>query len=637
MPTQSPPTHRRRRLRQAAAALAVIGLGTVLLDWNVLRRPLEYVISGRLEREIRINGPLSVHLWSLHPSLSAEEVELANAPGGKAPHLARVGRLQITLNLSESLKGKWVLDGMELDRADVQLEEDATGKGNWLLGRQGDEAPVAVRYGKIRIRDGTLGLVLPARKVDLKLRLTSDEDKERLNVTVAGRWAGEAVAISGRADVMQGLLYGSQPYSVDARGSIGPTRFNVSGSAGDVAQLDGLDIRFTLSGQSLAGLFPLTGVPLPATPPYRIAGRLVRTGPSWQFQDIDGKVGSSDVSGHLSIDRSTTPQALAGKLRSRHLDLSDLSGFIGARKHSGQEIAPRPGKVLPSRPLGFEKIAAANVDLDFVVDDFRNTGLPLDSAQGRLTIVDRQVKLSPLKLGLAKGVADGSLQLDTRKQPASATLDMRATRLQLRELLPDTNSRRFTSGVLGGHATLAMRGQSVAELLASANGTLALAMTGGSTDRLLVRLANLDVANSLVSWLSGGQREDIRCIIADMEATNGVLKPRALILDTARTRVRGNGQISLRDETLDLHLRTEAKDTSLLALRGPLYLGGSFADPVVRPEPLPLSSRIAGAVALGMIAPPLALLPLIETGGAEHSPCSTTLGVSPRKAAPRGR
>jgi hypothetical protein len=30
----------------------------------------------------------------------------------------------------------------------------------------------------------------------------------------------------------------------------------VSGNAGDLAQMDGLDIRFTLSGQSLAGLFP---------------------------------------------------------------------------------------------------------------------------------------------------------------------------------------------------------------------------------------------------------------------------------------------------------------------------------------------------------------------------------------------
>ena len=54
-------------------------------------------------------------------------------------------------------------------------------------------------------------------------------------------------------------------------------------------------------------------------------------------------------------------------------------------------------------------------------------------------------------------------------------------------------------------------------------------------------------------------------------------------------------------------------------------LGGSFAAPVVRPEPIPLGSRIAGAVALGLISPPLALLALIETGGAEDTPCAALL------------
>jgi len=635
MPTQGARTHRSRHLRQAAAALAVVGLGAAFFDWNLLRRPVEHVISGQLDRDLRINGPLSVRLWSLHPGLSAEGVELANAAGGKAPHLARVGKLKLTIDLTAWLRGEWVFEGIDLEQADIQLEEDAAGKGNWLLGRQNDDAPGALRLGTIRIRDGTVSLALPSRKLDLKLRITADDAMERLNFTAAGRWEGEKVDISGKADMAREILNSAQPYSLDARGSIGSTRLSVNGSAAEIPGMDGLDIRFTLAGRSLANLFPLTGVPLPATPPYRLAGRLVRTGLSWQFHDLDGLIGASDLSGDFRVDRSATPQRLEGKLRSRRLDLSDLSGFIGARRVSGQEITPRPGKILPSRPLGFEKIAAANVDLDFSIDDFRNTGLPLDSAKGRLKIVDRRVTLFPLKLGLAKGTVDGRLELDTRKQPATASLDMRATRLHLRELMPETNAREFTSGVLGGHAVLSMHGQSVAELLGSADGNIALAMTGGSIDRMLVRLANLDVANSLITWLSGGQKEEIRCVIADMEATNGVLKPRTLVLDTARTRVIGSGQISLRDEFLDLHLRTEAKDTSLLALRGPLHLSGSFTNPLIRPAPVPVSTRLAGAVALGLISPPLALLPLIETGGAEHTPCSATLNAAARKATHR--
>lgn len=635
MPKQGLRTDHRRRLLRVAAALAVAGMATAFLDWNLLRRPIEHVVSRKLERDFRINGPLSIQLWSRHPGLSADGIELANVPHGKAAHLAKVGKLKITLDLAALLKGEWVFNEIDATEADIQLEENSAGEGNWILGKQTGSEPIPLRLGMIRIRNSALALALPSRKIDVRVNIASEETTGHLLFTASGHWQGEAMDISGKAGTVQGFANGAQPYPVDARGNIGATRFSVNGSAAELPRMDGLDIRFTLSGRSLANLFPLTGIPLPATPPYRIAGRLVHAGQSWQFSDLDGLVGSSDMRGTFGVDRSTTPQRLEGALHSKRLDLTDLSGFIGARSASGQQIAPRAGKVLPSRPLGFDKIAAANVDIQFTIDDFRNTGLPLDSAQGRLHILDRRVTLAPLKVGLARGSVDGRLELDTRKLPASASLNMRATRLHLRDLMPGSDSRDFTSGVLGGHASLTMRGQSVAELLGSADGNIALAMTGGSTNRLLVRLANLDFANALITWLSGGQKEDIRCLIGDMEAVNGVLKPRTLLLDTTRTRVRGTGQISLRDELLDLHLRTEAKDTSLLALRGPLYLGGSFANPVVRPEPVPLGSRIAGAVALGLISPPLALLPLIETGGAEDTPCSPTPKPLPRKPAKR--
>ena len=624
-PSASSSTRSQRRLSTAAAALAVIGLGVALFDWNLLRSPIEHIVSDRLERTFRITGPLSVRPWSLHPSFSADGLSVANVTGGKAPHLAAVGRLSFSVDLRALLRGEWVLDGIELDGANIHLEEDADGKGNWLLGKDsGGSAPV-LRLGTIRIRDSVLSARLPSRRTDVQLRVASDDTGGALRFTATGRWQGEALDIRGKAGSVEGYLDGAKPYPVDASGSIGATRFSVAGSAANLPDLNGLDIRFTLSGPSLAPLYALTGVPLPATPPYRLAGRLVHSGQRWQFDELDGLVGSSDLRGTFQVDRSTRPQRLEGRLRSRRLDLSDLSGFIGARATSGQEIAPRPGKVLPSRALGFEKIAAANVDVDLAIDDIRNTGLPLEAAEGHLRIDDRRVTLAPLRLGLAKGKVDGRLELDARSQPAKAVLDVRATRLQLRELMPGTESRNFTSGLLGGQAKLAMRGQSVAELLGSADGEVAVAMTGGSTNRLLVRLANLDVANALLTWLSGGQKEDIRCLVGDMTASGGVLKPRTLVLDTTRSRVIGQGTISLRDEQFDLHLRTEPKDGSLLALRGPLYLGGSFAAPVVRPEPIPLGSRIAGAVALGLISPPLALLALIETGGAEDTPCAALL------------
>ena len=607
--------------------LALAALGWGLFDWNMLRGPLGELVSARLERGFRIAGPLEVQLWSLTPSLSAGDVQLDNARWGKAPQMLTVREVAVSVDLIRLLRGELVLPRLEIDRPRLQLEEDADGRGNWLLGTHADAVPVAprLRVGTLLLRDGDVSAKLPSRQTELRMSIASDVVARRVRFGVSGQWHGQAVQADGHAGSLLDLEHADQPYPVEAKGTVGATRFTLNGRVANLLALAGLDVDFSLSGRSLAELYSPTGVPLPATPPFRLAARLRHQDSDWAFRDIDGRIGRSDVAGTLSIDRRAPRQRIAGTLRFRRLDLADLSGFIGARRESGQAVAPRPGKVLPSRPLGLEKIAAANVDVEFVADEIRNSGLPLDTAAGRLRIDDRLVNLAPLKLGLAHGRVEGSIELDTRQAVPAARLDVQAARLRLHDLMPGEDTRKLTTGLLGGRAKLAMRGVSVAELLGSADGEAAFVMNGGSTSLLLVRLANLDLANGLMAWLAGGQREDIRCVIGDFRAQAGVLQAKTLLMDSQRMLIRGEGQINLHDEALDLRLRAAGKDGSLLALRGPLKVEGSFAAPSVAPEPLPLGGRIAASVGLGLVLPPLALLPLVEVGEAGNSPCGTML------------
>ena len=96
---------------------------------------------------------------------------------------------------------------------------------------------------------------------------------------------------------------------------------------------------------------------------------------------------------------------------------------------------------------------------------------------------------------------------------------------------------------------------------------------------------------------------------------------RALAFDTTDTIIVGQGQVDLGDETLDIELRPRPKDRSILALRSPLHLGGTFAAPQFRPDFARLGLRGALALALGSIAPPAALLATLELGPGEDSNC----------------
>jgi hypothetical protein len=103
------------------------------------------------------------------------------------------------------------------------------------------------------------------------------------------------------------------------------------------------------------------------------------------------------------------------------------------------------------------------------------------------------------------------------------------------------------TGPIDGRARLTMRGNSVAALLATADGDIALAMTGGKISDLTLRLADLDIANALAVMARDKNRAvPITCLVGDFTAQEGVLKPKTLVLDAEHTTATAEGQIDLR-------------------------------------------------------------------------------------------
>ena len=410
--------------------------------------------------------------------------------------------------------------------------------------------------------------------------------------------------------------------ALDGRARVGTTDISATGSVEDPAHLRALDLKLVLAGQDLSELYAIFHTPLPATGPYRVDGRLRHVDAVWSFEDFKGTVGRSDLAGTYSVDRGGPRPFIKATFVSERLDITDLSGFVGG----GPRAQIPTGKVLPHGEYHLDRLRATDADVTFTGRRFRNETLPLNRMSTHLVLRNGLLTLDPLEFGAAGGRLEGKVVLDARAPTITGEADLRARDLDLSRLAPKVKALVQSTGKVDARVRLKGTGNSVAALLGSADGTVAAVMSGGEMSDLMLRMANLDIANSLIAMAKGNQPIAVRCLIADFRAENGVLMPDPLLLDTEHTLVTGTGRVVLADEVLDLRLVAQPKDGSVLALRGPIVVQGTMASPKVRPELGNVLARTGAAVLLGIVATPAAaLLPFMEIGKPVQANCEQHL------------
>ncbi|HRD88794.1 MAG TPA: AsmA family protein, partial [Accumulibacter sp.] len=347
-------------------------------------------------------------------------------------------------------------------------------------------------------------------------------------------------------------------------------------------------------------------------------------GDVWTFRRFKGTVGQSDLAGSFTVDRGQRPQMISADLVSKQLLMKDLGGFIGAERGTQpSRTSPPSDKVLPAEPFSLEKLNAANADVHFHGEKILTESMLLNKMNAHLIVNDSVVKLAPIEFGIAGGNLVSRIEMDGRHLPIAIRVDTTAKGLHLDQLFPTFRLADSNTGTMGGRARLAGNGNSVAQMLASANGEAALIMDGGSVGELVLRLSNLDMANSLLVMLGGDHLVPIRCMVGNFKAINGVFSVQDLVLDTPKVNITGSGNVDFTDESLNVRLVPQSKGFSLASLRGPIVIAGTFKSPTVRPEMGGVIARGALAVALGAVTSGVGvLIPLLDFGNDKDSDCA---------------
>ncbi|WP_245620159.1 AsmA family protein [Phenylobacterium immobile] len=647
---------RHRGLKIAGAVLAVLTLALIILiaiwDWNWFRGPIGRLASARMHREVTLEGDLKAHPFSWQPWATAEDIRVKKPAWAGAGDMARVDRLSVRIRLLPLLKGDVDLPLLQFDRPVVTLLRDEQGRASWDFS---DGRPVTepLKLPPIRnfvIKDGKLSVTDQIRGLSFEGTINAAEQlgarSRGFALVGQGRFNREAFKL----DVTGGPLLNidkSRPYPFNAELRSGRTTMTAVGAVPKPFDLGQFHMNASLKGQDLADLYALTGVALPNTPPYSLRGRLERDGLLYKVNGLDGRVGSSDLSGAISVNTAGERPMLRGKLKSNSLDFADLGALFGGAPVTGQVASPEQAaiardlraqqRMMPDTTLAVDRIRAMDADVDYRAESIRNTPVQLRSAVVHVKLDNGLLRAEPLRLDLPQGRVSGYIQLNARRALPVTDLDLRLSNARLEQLVPvKFDGRSPFQGGLVARARLTGTGNSVHKAFASSNGEVMVAIPGGEIRKAFAELMGVNVVKGLGLLLSDDQSSTpIRCGVARLDAKGGVFEVKNLVFDTGPVVVSGAGRINMATERLDLRVKGHPKKFRLVRAIVPITVKGPLMASKVGVEPGAAIAQGGVAVALGTLLTPLAaILPFIDPGLAKDANCAALISEAGRQGAP---
>jgi uncharacterized protein involved in outer membrane biogenesis len=534
-----------------------------------------------------------------------------------------------------------VLPLIGLDGARVLADERADGSANFKLSTGssgGSSSGGSVKIGTLQIADGNAHVVMPKLKADFNAAIETQGvgNDARIVVDAKGTYAAQPITAKLIGGALLSLRDAGDPWPVDLNVANGPTRVALKGTLRDPLAFKGADVQLRFSGPDMGLLEPLVGFPIPKTEAYQIAGKLDLDGFSKiRFDDFQGRLGNSDIEG--SIEEQPDAAASHGKskpvvtldLRSKRVDLADLSGFIGgtpgrtntadATPQERQAVAQANAspKLLPDTPISVPRLDWADIHLNYHGAHIEGRNMPLDDLAVALDVVGGEIKVHPISFGIGKGRLIGDVDLvPTGGKDVHARMDIRMQNLDVSRLMAATHTFQGAGSVSGVGAVDAT-GDSLASLMANGNGEMKMAMAGGDLSAILVDLTGLQFGNALLSALGVPNKTQVQCFVGDLALQKGVLDFKAMTLDTGEGITNVGGNVNLGNETIDLALKTDAKHFSVGSLPTRINIGGTFKDPSIRPG-AEVAARVGAAAGLAVLFAPLAILPTVQFGTSEE-------------------
>lgn len=618
------------------ALVAAVVLFLILFDWNLLRGPIGRWASSEYDREVQLNGDLDVNLFSWTPSATVRDFRFGGPGWAKEKDTARIARVDASIRLRSLLQGRVEIPSLTFTRPEVVLIATEDGRISWALHPDRPDDGKGMKLPPIQrltITDGTLTLDEQRRNIKLNARIDARENLDGdagFKLEGDGTINGTPLTLRVRGGPFINIRR-DRPYAFSALLTGVGSRLEAKGSVTRPFDLGRFTSTLSLEGRDMADLYMLTGITTPNTPPYKLSGTLTRNEALFTFNNFSGRVGSSDLSGDLRVDKVGGRRRVDAELFSRSLDIDDLATVLGARPTmtSSGTVASSgvAGRMLPDAPLQVDRLRVMDGTLSYRAASVKRNTFEIRRVQLGADLKGGILNLDPVSFIFSRGELNGTAKINATKDMPYSAVDFRLAGYPLESIIPARNGVSPITGRALGRARLEGPGNSIHDFAGSSKGSISLVVPQGRMRAAFAELLGINVGAGLLKLLSGDQSQsDIRCAVADFTVAGGTATARTFVVDTDVVLAKGSGTIDLGAETLNLRIDGETKKPRLLRVWAPITVRGSWMAPRIGVDGAAVAGQLGLVGAIGALLSPLAaILPFVDPGLAKDANCGALI------------
>ena len=616
--------------------VTAVVLFLVWFDWNMLRGPIGRWASNEYDREIQLNGDLDVNLFSWTPSATVRGLRFGGPSWASKEDTAQIDQIDVSVRLRALLSGRIEIPHLSFVRPRVVLIADREGRTSWALHPDKPDDGKGMKLPPIQrlvITDGTLSLDEQRRNMTLKASVNARENLDGdagFKLEGKGALNGTPLTLMVRGGPFINIRR-DRPYAFSADLSGVGSRLKVEGSVTRPFDLGQFTSTLSLQGRDMADLYLLTGIATPNTPPYRLSGTLTRNEALFRFTDFSGRVGSSDLSGDISVNRVNDRTRVDAELFSRSLDIDDLAAVLGAKPQvtaTGTVASSgAPGRLLPDAPLQVDRLRAMDGELSYRAASVKRNTFEIRQVSLGADLEAGILSLNPVSFTFAQGELNGTARINATKDTPYSAIDFRLSGYPLESIVPARNGVSPITGRTLGRARLEGPGNSIHDFAAASKGSVSLVVPQGRMRAAFAELLGINAGSGLLKLISGDQSQsEIRCAVADFTVSGGTARAQTLVIDTDVVLARGSGTIDLGAETLNLRIDGDTKKPRLLRVWAPITVRGPMTAPKVGVDIGAVAGQLGVVATIGALLSPLAaVLPFVDPGLAKDANCGALI------------